>query len=41
MMLWFMVRDDPNLKNGWQSGLMTVAGKKKPSWNTFRRLPRG
>jgi hypothetical protein len=41
MMLWFMVRDDPNLKNGWQSGLMTVGGKKKPSWNTFRRLPRG
>jgi len=40
MMLWFMVRDDPNLRNGWQSGLMTVGGKHKPSWNTFRKLPR-
>jgi hypothetical protein len=41
MMLWFMVRDDPNLRSGWQSGLMTVSGKKKPSWKTFVRLPRG
>ena len=41
MMLWFMVRDDPNVRTGWQSGLMTVQGKKKPSWNTFIKLPRG
>ena len=35
MMLWFMVRDDPNVKIGWQSGLMTVAGKHKPCCNSF------
>jgi hypothetical protein len=40
MMLWFLVKDEPNL-GGWQSGLETVAGKKKPSWNTFISLPRG
>jgi hypothetical protein len=37
MMLWFLLRDDPNL-NGWQSGLMTINGKKKPAFNAFRRL---
>ena len=40
MMLWFLVRDEPNL-GGWQSGLMTVAGKKKPAWSAFISLPRG
>ena len=40
MMLWFLVRDEP-LIGGWQSGLETVGGKKKPAWNTFRALPRG
>jgi len=40
MMLWFLVRDEANL-GGWQSGLATVNGKKKPSWNTFLGLPRG
>jgi hypothetical protein len=40
MFLWFLVRDEPNL-GGWQSGLQSVAGKKKPAWNTFRALPRG
>ena len=40
MMLWFLVTDEPNL-GGWQSGLETVAGKKKPSWATFLKLPRG
>ena len=40
MMLWFLVKDEPNL-GGWQSGLQTVTGKKKPSWNTFLALPRG
>jgi hypothetical protein len=40
MMLWFLVRDEANL-GGWQSGLATVTGKKKPSWNTFLGLPRG
>jgi hypothetical protein len=40
MFLWFQVRDEPNL-GGWQSGLMTLQGKKKPSWNAFIKLPRG
>jgi hypothetical protein len=40
MMLWFLVKDEPSL-GGWQSGLETVTGKKKPSWNTFISLPRG
>jgi len=40
MMLWFLVKDEPNI-GGWQSGLETVTGKKKPSWNAFSTLPRG
>jgi hypothetical protein len=40
MFLWFLVRDEPKI-GGWQSGLMTFQGKHKPSWNTFRSLPRG
>ncbi|HLY95085.1 MAG TPA: hypothetical protein VKP14_09585 [Gaiellaceae bacterium] len=40
MMLWFLIRDEPNL-GGWQSGLETHAGKKKPAWNAFIKLPRG
>jgi hypothetical protein len=40
MMLWFLLRDEPKL-GGWQSGLMTRTGKKKPSFNVFRALPRG
>jgi len=41
MMLWFMIRDDPNIRTGCQSGLETIQNKKKPSWNVFRALPRG
>jgi hypothetical protein len=37
LMLWFLLRDDPNL-NGWQSGLMTIAGKKKPAFAAFQNL---
>ena len=39
MMLWFLVRDEPAL-GGWQSGLETAAGKKKPAWNAFIAVPR-
>jgi hypothetical protein len=39
MFIWFLLRDEPNL-NGWQSGVMDAAGKKKPSYATFRSLPR-
>jgi len=40
MFLWFLVKDEPKI-GGWQSGLETISGKHKPSWNTFRSLPRG
>jgi len=40
MMLWFLVRDEPEVGN-WQSGLMTVTGKKKPAWNACLAVPRG
>jgi len=39
MMVWFMLRDDTNLGLGWQSGFLTAAGKKKPAFNVFARLP--
>jgi hypothetical protein len=40
MMLWFLLRDDPNV-NGWQSGLITVGGKKKPSFAAFESMASG
>ena len=39
LMVWFMLRDDTNLGIGWQSGFLTAAGKKKPSFSAFARLP--
>jgi hypothetical protein len=39
MMLWFLLRDEPNL-GGWQSGLITRTGRRKPAFNVFRALPR-
>jgi hypothetical protein len=38
MMLWFQLKDEPVLA-GWQSGVMTTSGKKKPSYTVFMRLP--
>jgi len=38
MMLWFLLRDETRL-GGWQSGLFTATGKKKPAYDAFRRLP--
>ena len=40
MLLWFLVRDQPNI-GGWQSGLETVNNVKKPAWNAFVSVPRG
>jgi hypothetical protein len=37
MMLWFLLKDEPSL-GGWQSGLMTAGGKKKPSFAAFQHL---
>ncbi|HZO61553.1 MAG TPA: DUF5722 domain-containing protein, partial [Gaiellaceae bacterium] len=39
MMLWFLVKDQPDL-SGWQSGLITVDGRRKPAFAAFQRLPR-
>ena len=38
MMVWFLLRDETRL-GGWQSGLLTSAGRKKPAYDAFRRLP--
>jgi hypothetical protein len=38
LMLWFLLRDEPNLA-GWQSGLETTAGQKKPAYAAFQKLP--
>jgi hypothetical protein len=38
MMVWFLLKDERKL-SGWQSGVMTASGKKKPAFTTFMRLP--
>ena len=37
MMLWFLLKDEPSL-GGWQSGLLTINGKRKPAYNAFMRV---
>ena len=37
MMLWFLLRDDSSTR-GWQSGLITAAGRKKPAFIQFQRV---
>jgi hypothetical protein len=39
IMVWFMLRDDSNINVGWQSGMLTAKGKKKPAFSIFARLP--
>ena len=39
MMLWYLLQDEPNL-GGWQSGLQTTQGKRKPAFKAYQRLPR-
>ena len=39
MMVWFLLRDEPRIGDGWQSGLLTMTGKRKPAFNTFAQLP--
>ena len=36
MFLWFLLRDEQRIE-GWQSGLVTLDGKRKPSFNAFER----
>jgi Glycosyl hydrolase catalytic core len=37
MFLWFLLRDEQR-PEGWQSGLITYSGKKKPSYAAFAKL---
>jgi hypothetical protein len=37
MMLWYLLQDEPSL-GGWQSGLQTTDGRKKPSFAAFEGL---
>jgi hypothetical protein len=39
MFLWFLLKDEARaLEEGWQSGLMTASGAKKPAFLAFQRL---
>jgi hypothetical protein len=38
MMMWFLVKDEARISNGWQSGLYTASGRRKPAWQAFRRV---
>ena len=38
MMLWFLLKDEPT-STGWQSGLLTRGGRKKPAFAAFQKLP--
>jgi Glycosyl hydrolase catalytic core len=40
MMLWFLLRDETRarIEEGWQSGLLTTGGTRKPSFAAFQRL---
>ena len=40
MMLWFLLRDEGRT-TGWQSGLVSAAGRRKPSFYEFQRLAAG
>ena len=40
LFLWFLLRDEDRI-GGWQSGLTTVTGKRKPSFDAFRRATLG
>ncbi|HEY2326970.1 MAG TPA: hypothetical protein VGH52_05740 [Gaiellaceae bacterium] len=37
MMLWFLLKDEPTL-GGWQSGLITYGGKKKPAFTAYQKF---
>jgi hypothetical protein len=40
MMLWFLLRDQPRTRSfdGWQSGLLTRSGKRKPAFRAFQQV---
>ena len=39
LLLWFLLQDERGVER-WQSGLVTVAGKRKPAFDAFRRAAR-
>jgi hypothetical protein len=39
MVVWFLVRDERRL-SGWQSGVVSVRGKRKPAFRAFQTLRR-
>ena len=39
MLVWFLIRDERRL-SGWQSGVLSVRGKRKPSFRAFQKLRR-
>src|SRR4029450_6758785 len=39
MFVWFLIRDERRL-SGWQSGVVSVKGKRKPSFRAFQTLRR-
>jgi hypothetical protein len=40
MMIWFLLKDEARIGNGWQSGFFTASGRRKPSWLAFKRMPK-
>jgi hypothetical protein len=38
MMLWFLLRDDPRIGRGWQSGFFRYNNSRKPSYRAFQRV---
>jgi hypothetical protein len=39
MLIWFLIRDEPRL-SGWQSGVFTARGARKPSFRAFQTARR-
>jgi hypothetical protein len=39
MLVWFLIRDERRL-SGWQSGVVSAAGRQKPSFRAFQKLRR-
>jgi len=40
MFLWFLLRDERRRADGWQSGLLTAGGARKPAFAAFQKLRR-
>jgi hypothetical protein len=39
MLVWFLIRDETRL-SGWQSGVVTARGRRKPAFRAFARMRR-